>query len=336
MSLSISVALCTFNGARFIEEQLQSILGQSSRPQQIVISDDASTDGTLDVVASVVNADAVGAPTDPVDVTILRNAKPLGVARNFEKAIRASTGDLIALSDQDDVWHPDRLSRAAEEFGLRLDLDLIFSDARLVDANGASLERSLFEVLEITEADRIALHSGDAIPIFFKRNIATGATMMFRRRLLETALPFATNWVHDEWLAIVAASTGRVDIVDDALIDYRQHGSNQIGVHYPSLRRKVTRTLEPRGDRNERLSRQFAEFAEFADRMASSHVRVPTGLPAQAHVKAAFELSRQNLSPHRIRRIVPILHGNRHGWYLQFASQGRLDMLRDLLQSHGK
>ena len=333
MSLSISVALCTFNGARFIEEQLESILSQSTRPQQIVISDDASTDATLDIVASVVSADAVSAPTHPVDVTILRNAKPLGVARNFEKAIRVSTGDLIALSDQDDVWHPDRLSRSAEEFELRLDLDLIFSDARLVNANGASLERSLFEVLEITAADRLALHSGDAIPIFFKRNIATGATMMFRRRLLESALPFATNWVHDEWLAIVAAATGRVDIVDDALIDYRQHGSNQIGVSYPTLRRKVTRALEPRGNRNERLSLQFAEFA---DRMTESHVRVPTGLPPQARIKAAFELFRQDLSPHRIRRIGPILHANRHGWYLQFASQGRLDMLRDLLQSHGE
>ena len=134
---------CTLplNGVLITEQQLQSILGQSTRPQQIVISDDASTDATLDMVASVVSADAGGSPTHSVDVTILRNAKPLGVVRNFEKVIRVSLGDLIVLSEQDDVWCADRLSRAADQFELSLVLDLIFSDANLVDAKGASLER---------------------------------------------------------------------------------------------------------------------------------------------------------------------------------------------------
>ncbi len=332
MSSSVSVALCTRNGARFVEHQLRSILQQTTPPRQIVISDDASTDDTV-ALAQAVLAQYAEAPGQPaLEAVILRNPEPLGVSRNFETAILATSGDLIALCDQDDVWRPDRLARAVQEFDSRPDLDLVFSNARLVDGSGASLGRTLFEVLEISEADRQRIHETDALSLFIKRNLATGATMMFRRRLLAVAVPFPSRWVHDEWLAIIAAATGRLDIVDEPLVDYRQHGSNVIGVVYPTLRRKVHRVLEPRGDRNERLSAQFAQFAE---RLESRGSLVPLEVRGLARDKATFESERQALPPARLRRVAPILAAHGRGRYSRFASQGRLDMVRDLLQPHG-
>lgn len=333
MGTSVSVALCTFNGARFLEDQLRSILEQTTRPQQIVISDDASTDSTVALAEAVLARYSVTAGHAPIDSVLLRNTSPLGVARNFENAILATTGDLVALSDQDDVWRPDRLARVLKEFDSRADLDLVFSNARLVDGFGSSLDRTLFDVLEIGESDRQRIHDADALSLFIKRNLATGATTMFRRRLLATAVPFPSSWVHDEWLAIMAAATGRLDVIDEALIDYRQHGSNVIGVDYPTLRRKVQRALEPRGDRNKRLSGQFEQFAE---RLESLGAAVPSEVLALARAKATFETERERLPTARLRRLAPILAANRRGWYAMFASQGRLDMVRDLLQPHGR
>ncbi|MBK4346454.1 glycosyltransferase family 2 protein [Lacisediminihabitans changchengi] len=329
MTERISVALCTHNGARFIEAQLRSILAQSTPPDEIVLSDDASTDDTVDVAIALVGSIAL----PQLDFVVLRNPKALGVTANFESAIRATTGELIVLSDQDDLWYPDRLSRAIKEFDARPGLDFLFADARLVDAEGVDQGRNLFSVLEVSEQDLTALHRGDGFSVFIRRNIATGATSMFRRRLLEVALPFPTGWVHDEWLAVVAATVGQLDSLNAALIDYRQHASNQIGVDYPTFRRKVRRALEPRGGRNDRLATQFAQLAE---RLDSVQDRVLPERLAHARTKAAFEAIRQALPAQRRRRLWRVLAADRRGWYSEYASQGRLDMVRDLLQPHGE
>ncbi|MBC7590501.1 MAG: glycosyltransferase family 2 protein [Salinibacterium sp.] len=329
MTERVSVALCTHNGARFVGEQLRSILAQSTTPDEIVLSDDASTDDTVAIATTLVDSAALPG----LDFVVLCNPVALGVTANFEGAIRATTGDLIVLSDQDDLWHPDRLSRALREFASRPELDLVFGNARLVDASGADLERSLFDVLEVTEHDLNALHRGDGFSVFIRRNIATGATVMFRRRLLDVALPFPSGWVHDEWLAMLAAAIGQLDALSDRLIDYRQHGSNLIGVDYPTFRRKVRRALEPRGERNARLATQFAQLAA---RLDSTPTPMPPDVIAKVRTKAAFEGFRKALPADRPRRLWRVLAANRHGWYAEFASQGRLDMVRDLLQPHGE
>jgi glycosyltransferase involved in cell wall biosynthesis len=329
MTERVSVALCTHNGARFVSEQLRSILAQTTPPDEIVLSDDASTDNTVAIATSLVRSFAL----PDLDFVVLRNPVALGVTANFENAIRATTGDLIVLSDQDDLWHPDRLSRALQEFASRPDLHLVFSDARLVDAAGADLKRSLFDVLEVTEHDLMALHRGHGFSVFIRRNIATGATVMLRRSLLDVALPFPSGWVHDEWLAILAATIGQLDALTDRLIDYRQHGSNLIGVEYPTLRRKIQRTLEPRGNRNARLATQFAQLAARLDATPAS---APPEVLAKVHTKALFEAFRKALPASRPRRFWRVLAADRRGWYAEFASQGRLDMVRDLLQPHGE
>jgi glycosyltransferase involved in cell wall biosynthesis len=321
----VSVALCTYNGARFIEEQLRSILEQDERIAEIVIADDGSTDATLEIVRQVAND--MRASGSVVEIRILEGAGGNGVTKNFERAVAACRNDLIALSDQDDVWRPDRLALQLAQFDSRPDLALVFGDARLVDENGDALGSTLFATLEVDEATRTALRRGQAFDVLLRRNVVTGATVLFRRRLLDAAMPFPPEWIHDEWLAIIAAATSRVDLIDHELTDYRQHGSNEIGVRAPTIRNKMKRVLQPRADRNRTLARRSQILLE---RFIA--LRLDTSIVQAARGKADFEQFRATLAPARIRRIVPVLRRAATGDYERYASQGRTDVLRDLIQ----
>ncbi len=173
----------------------------------------------------------------------------------------ACSGKLVALSDQDDLWRKDRIAHAAAEFDRCPELDLLLSDARLVDRDGTPLGRTLFEALEVSGPDLARIDSPGSFPMLLKRHLVTGATVMLRSRLLGSALPFSPDWVQDEWLAIIAAATGRLDIVDQPLIDHRQHDSNLIGVVYPTLQRQEQRALKPQGDRKDSVADHFERFA---------------------------------------------------------------------------
>lgn len=322
-SARVSVALCTHNGAAYIADQLASIAGQSPAPAEVVLSDDASTDDTV-AIARTVMTEHPG-----IDFRVLENRPALGVTRNFEQAITACTGDLVALSDQDDLWHPGRLAVITAIFADRPELLLLHGDARLVDGTGAPLGHTLFEAIEVTKQERDQITSGSAYTALLRRNLVTGATTVFRRELVQHALPFPPSWVHDEWLAIVAAATGRVDFVPDALIDYRQHGANAIGATKLSFSGKVGRMMEPRGARNERLA---ANFAILRERLATLGVTQNT--LALADGKLAHERVRLAYPAARILRIGPVLREARTGRYRAF-SRSRMDIVRDLLQPAG-
>jgi hypothetical protein len=323
---TISIALCSHNGAAYIEEQLLTILAQTRRPTQLVLSDDASTDDTVAIARRVMSSPAAAG----IRFSLLRNSVALGVVANFEGAVRACDCELVALCDQDDSWHPDRIAVAAERFAREPGLDLLFGDADLVSATGDPLGHGLFETLEVGAGQLDAIDGGQAFTVFIRRNIATGATVMFRKRLLESALPFPPDWVHDGWLATLAATLDSVGVTRERLIGYRQHGSNEIGVAYPTLSRKIRRTLMPRGERNARLARAFGQLATRVDGMPEVHVERRSVIGR----KAAFEDAREQLPAARLRRIGPISRLARQGAYRELASQGALDMLRDLLQPH--
>jgi glycosyltransferase involved in cell wall biosynthesis len=321
----ISVALCTYNGASYVEEQLTSVLHQRRRPHEIVISDDASTDDTIEVIERTL---AARAGTDRPDVRILRNAQPLGVTANFERALAATTGELIALCDQDDVWHPAKLERLAGAFGARSDLLLVHSDARLTDAAGRPTGRTLFETLGVTADERRRVHRGEAFGVLMRRNIVTGATAMVRRELVERSVPFPEAWVHDEWLAVVGASTGAVDLVEEPLIDYRQHGANQIGATSLTGMGRVQRLRAPRSRRNATLLERARALAE---RMPLLRPEPSSAVRRRAEEKLEHELVRSALPASRLRRPWPVLREWRTGRY-STCGLGVQDVVRDLVQ----
>src|SRR5688572_30528777 len=123
--MKISVAMCTYNGADFLSDQLESIIAQSRPPDEIVVCDDGSTDETQTLLKQF-------AAASPVHVTLHFNEKNLGSVKNFEKAINLCTGDVIALSDQDDVWYADKLQLIENVFRAAPKAGLVFSDAEIV------------------------------------------------------------------------------------------------------------------------------------------------------------------------------------------------------------
>ncbi|PRY68914.1 glycosyltransferase involved in cell wall biosynthesis [Glaciihabitans tibetensis] len=332
MAVTISVALCTYNGARFLDRQFASILAGELLPTEIVVADDGSSDDTVTIVRAWLDR----AQTLGVTVGFLDDGGHLGVTANFARAIAACTSEIIALADQDDLWHPSRLREVAATFEARPDLLLQHADARLIDKDDRPLGLTLFEALGVTDDDRAVINSGDGFARYLRRNLATGATVAFRRRLFEVARPLPAEWVHDEWLTIIGAAVGEVAVSDSQVIDYRQHGSNEIGVSAPTLRYKIRRMLATSPERNAALARRTAVLAERLAAMTtvSAHHR------DAAATKARFESLRASLPVSRLPRLAGILAANRvgrrhfggPGGYATLASQGRLDMVRDLLQ----
>jgi glycosyltransferase involved in cell wall biosynthesis len=243
--MRISVALCTFNGEKFIAKQLRSILSQRRRPDEIVIFDDASRDETVSIARATLAKDDA---KEPIQITIVVNPRNVGVTKNFSLAAQAATGDIIFLCDQDDVWRVDKVERIATEFERDPNLLLVHTDARLIDDTGSPLGVRLFDALELRRAEMSLIDAGHAFRVLIRRNVVTGATCAFRRILLQHALPFADEWVHDEWLAIVAAATGSVMCLPETLTDYRQHAANQIGMRKRSILKRIRHMFSKRGN----------------------------------------------------------------------------------------
>ena len=323
---TVSVALGTHNGARFVEAQLLSILEQSRPVDEIVVSDDASTDGTVELIERIVQERrAAGAPTP--ELVVRRNRIPLGVTANFEQALRASSGDFVALCDQDDVWHPDRIALALAASNARPSVELVAGEARLVDDAGEPLGSTLFGTLGVDAVLRRRLESDAAFDELLKRNVLTGATMLVARSLVERAAPFPSSWVHDEWLAMVASVGGGIAIVTEPIIDYRQHGGNQIGVTSLGLGGRIERLREPRTRRNARLLARAEDLAERLPTVA----RGDRGVKSVIDEKLAHEEARRALPKRRWGRVSPILREWRTGRYTRFGL-GLQDVLRDLVQ----
>lgn len=327
--LSISVALCTYNGAAFIREQIRSICLQSRPPQEIVLSDDASSDGCVDIASAAVAECAAERPEHPIALRVLQNTTALRVTKNFEQAVRACKGDLIALSDQDDVWKSDRLDRMAAEFERRPHLLLLHTDARLVDDDRKDLGQSLFHALEVKPFEMDWIHSGKAFDVFLRRNLVTGATAIFRRSLLADATPFPVEWLHDEWLAIVASAVGSVDVLKDELIEYRQHASNQIGARRDTFMGKIRKALASRGDTH--VKRAIKAELLLA-RLETLGDRVPPATMEKVRSKIEHQRFRAALPARRIDRCLPVLREAMTGRYDKFG-RGVRGVVRDLFES---
>lgn len=329
MTLSVSVALCTHNGARFVGEQVRSICLQTLPPAEIVLSDDASTDGCVEVAQNALEACLRERPGLAIGFRAIRNVPALRVTKNFEQAARACRGDLIALSDQDDVWHPERLARMVAEFERRPDLLLLHTDARLVDDARKDLGQSLFHALEVKPFERAWIHGGRAFDVFLRRNLVTGATTLFRRSLLEQAAPFPKEWLHDEWLGIVASAIGLVDMLEDELIEYRQHESNQIGARRDSFMGKVRKALASRGtthhERALKAELLLERLLSLGDQVAPDTIR-------KLRDKLEHQRFRAALPQSRVARCLPVFREALTGRYNKFG-RGTRGVVRDLFES---
>ena len=277
----ISVVVATFNGERFLREQLDSILAQTIPPAEIVVVDDGSADGTMAILEAYASADP--------RFRIHRNEANLGYVRNFERGMRLATSGLVALSDQDDVWLPHKLATLCSRLGDGL---IVYSDSELVDERGRRLGRRMSDLKNQIGYDSCLMYAVGAW--------APGHTMLFRRELVERCLPFPTLVTHDYWLGFVATCHGAIRYVDEPLVLYRQHPGNVIGAD--TRARKAGRTRRTRAERRERIR----------GRMRLLYERCPAGKGREKEVYRLLDESYRSFSlRHDWMRMVTFLR-NRH------------------------
>lgn len=198
----ISVCIATYNGARYIGEQLASILKQLSAEDEVVVSDDGSTDDTLDIVRSL----------NDRRIRIVDGPRRHSPTLNFERALRNAKGDYVFLADQDDVWLEGKVRRCMDELQ---ECDCVVSDARVTDSLLNTTSESLFKLMHVRRG---------RLSNLLWRNGYTGCCMAFRREVLSKALPFPTDIpMHDIWIGNVAAFCGRLRFIDDRLLLFRRH-----------------------------------------------------------------------------------------------------------------
>jgi glycosyltransferase involved in cell wall biosynthesis len=291
----LSIALATYNGERYLGEQLESILHQTRLPEELVIFDDASTDAT----PAIVQEFAKGAPF-PVRFQI--NAERLGSTRNFEAAIRACSGDIIFLCDQDDVWYPEKIARMEERFIHDLEAGAVFTDADVVDQDLRPFGPRLWDTVRFKQKDRARFAAHDALSVLLKRPVVTGATMAFRSRYRDLILPMPEIWIHDAWISLLIGAVSHLVALPIPLIAYRQHSANQIGIPRRGRRGRRRRHRESFALMYSPVIRCFEELRE---RLLKFNGCFPE---SERHIsrleaKLVFLRARSRLPPKRWRRL---------------------------------
>jgi glycosyltransferase involved in cell wall biosynthesis len=235
LTLGISIAMCTYNGSRFLPEQLNSIASQNRLPEELVICDDRSSDDTVALVEAFSRRVSF-----PVHLSL--NETNLGSTRNFEKAISLCRESIVVLADQDDVWYPHKLQRIEHEFQASIDRVAVFSDADVIDEESKLTGAHLWECFQFPKAEQGRFAAGQALHILVRHPVVTGAAMAFRRSLLDVLTPFPSNDVHDQWISFLLAACGAYGVVSEPLMQYRLHNNQQVGVGVQSLLDRLTRS----------------------------------------------------------------------------------------------
>lgn len=238
----ISIVICTFNGERYLREQLNSILEQTIQPEEVIICDDISTDSSIDILEEF-------RLISPFKVEIIKNAKNLGSTDNFAQAIERCSGDIIFLADQDDVWFPHKIESMVKVFKKSPEVGMVFSDAIVTDEHLNPYPKTLWHYFEFDQHVRNLVQQGQLWTILGWNSYVTGATMAFRSNIRKNLNPFPQGWVHDEWITFVSDLVSRIEIVPEPLMYYRRHSAQQIGVkiHERSLLVKLRLAIFPDG-----------------------------------------------------------------------------------------
>jgi glycosyltransferase involved in cell wall biosynthesis len=284
-SRRISVALCTFNGARFLEPQLESFPAQTRMPDELVACDDGSTDDTVAILERFEKR-------APFPVRIARNETRLGSTKNFEKAISLCTGEFIATCDQDDVWLPEKLALSEAAFDITPLRGLVFTNADVVDNELRSLGHTMWDAIHFRTMARRRVRRGQSFEVLLRQWVVTGATMMFRSEYRPFVLPIPDNWVHDGWIAFIIGAMAPIGFVERSTLKYRQHAAQQIGGKKLSLWELYEMALEV-GPAHFRLDYERFKLARERLRSLASHVPDPSIL---ARVDSKVEHQRRRLA----------------------------------------
>ncbi len=230
----VSIIVCTYNGSKYIEAQLNSILEQTYQNQEIIVVDDKSTDHTLALAEQIAKQHQ--------NIKIIANTTNVGYIKNFERGIAIAKGDLISLSDQDDVWKPTKTETLVKNLENN---QLVYCDSNFVDQNLQSKNESFSTVKNMLSTSN---------PLeFVIESCVSGHAMLFKKEVFEFASPFPALISHDWWLTYCATLQGSINYVDEGLVLYRHHDNNAI------LANKTNKT---KTEKNELRRQRILQFFE--------------------------------------------------------------------------
>jgi glycosyltransferase involved in cell wall biosynthesis len=213
--MKISVCMAAYNGSKYIAEQISSILMQINSDDELIIVNDCSDDHTIEVIQSF----------NDRRIKVIHNPINLGLIKSFEISLSNSSGEIIFLSDQDDIWMPDKVKKTVEHMQNK-NASAVVSDAIVVDQDGNILYDSFFKFR----------NSGSGIIKNFYKNSYIGCCMAITSKFKKHILPFPKDIIwHDEWIGFTYEFLDRVEFIPEKLVQYRRHSSNQTNMHRQSL-----------------------------------------------------------------------------------------------------
>jgi glycosyltransferase involved in cell wall biosynthesis len=328
--MQFSVAMCTYNGGRYLGEQLESLLTQHRLPDELVVCDDGSTDCTVALLEKF-------AAKAPFPVRFFQNPLNLGYSRNFAQAMRICDGDLIALADQDDVWYPEKLRRLELIFNTEPNIEAVFSNGEVIDHNSRPVGRTLWQSFLFGRSDQERFRTGHAVDALLRRNVVSGMALALRRSTFDLLPDMPTSWMHDGWLATLVAIRSGLYACPERLVGYRVHQEQQVGSP-PTTAGKLQlllklglsayadRVRERNLDEYQRTTVQFEDLLAFLDRMGWGDDLLRSKVRAKAkHAR----LGAQTLELRRMQRWQIVLPNMRS--YTSFSPNGLRGIPRDLL-----
>ena len=216
MNNKISIAMAVYNGEKFISKQLDSILKQTHRPDEIIICDDSADNKTFSAIENTITQNSR-------IIKYFKNETQLGVSKNFEKAISLTSGDIILLSDQDDIWLPNKIEKLCSLL-CSPDYSGAFCNSELVDENLVSLGITHFDLRNFKGQQKT---DSEMLEFFLHRVPAAGHNMAFKTELKELLLPFPElEECHDTWIGLTIAAVSKWNFTTDVLTKFRQHNTN--------------------------------------------------------------------------------------------------------------
>lgn len=322
--LGISVAMCTYNGEKYLKYQLESIIFQSYSPKEMIICDDGSTDNTIAIISQF-------SQEAPFPIRLYQNNTNLGSTKNFEKAISLCNEEVIALSDQDDIWAENKLERIVEEFSKSTEIGAVFSDALLIDDQGCSLGQTLWDSVNFTSRERKKALNNKIVNVLLKHNVVTGTTMAFKSIYRDIILPIPKDWVHDAWIVFLFSIFSKIVPISDTLINYRIHSEQQIGAAIDTtLKDEIRAAKSATNEIYLKVQKNYEEVKQlilnYPSRIKNKNSIIKGINGKISHYKDRMEIHEMNF---KIKRFPLILQNTFNSRYFRY-SNGFKSILKDL------
>lgn len=330
-TLTTSIAMCTYNGERFLQEQLDSLAAQTVTPGELIVRDDGSTDATLAILEAFQR-------TAPFPVHIRRNETNLGYVKNFEKAACECRHEVVFFCDQDDIWLPDKIARTLTVFQRHPEAGLVLLQSNHIDETGKLITRGKYKPRTVTEAD--------AVPFLLRAKLRRwvvswqGCNMAYRNVYRDVLYPvYSPQMGHDQWLLMLLGATSGVRFLEEPTALHRIHARNlsRLSTHTRSLLARAWKNLRRHQDPTMLAMKAglFQALITRVEKILSQHPEMVTDVETCQATLALFARFQSHLQrradaiTHIFRRPGIVFSETLNGNYA-FCSKGLKDILSDL------